>query len=151
MTNICMHSSHYTGITVVHPLLGYVHKYSALRSLIMAVLQFSHLTLTILLKWVGSLWGKLDHTRLHSLWSNPQNPPLIFLLAQLLIRIVLSSKLDPYIKTIRLYKGSEPKFFRTPTNLFMIPAYLYLYRSSSSANYKKILQKPYKNPNNYFR
>jgi hypothetical protein len=34
-----MHSSHNTDVTVVHPLLGYVHKYFALSSSIIVVLS----------------------------------------------------------------------------------------------------------------
>jgi hypothetical protein len=45
---MCMHSSHYIYITVVHPLLGYVHKDLALGSFIMMVLHLQCRVLTIL-------------------------------------------------------------------------------------------------------
>jgi hypothetical protein len=47
-----MHSSHYTDITVVHPLLGYIQKDLALGSFIMIVLHLHRRALTNLLRWV---------------------------------------------------------------------------------------------------
>ena len=99
MTNICMHSSHYKGITMVHPLLGYIHKDLALGSFIMAVLQFSRLALTTLLRWVRSLWGELDHTRIPGLWSNHRDIPFLFFLDHLLYKNSTSNQ-NHYIETI---------------------------------------------------
>ena len=110
---------------MVHPLLGYVHKDLALGSLIMEVLQFSCLMLTTLLRWVRSLWGELDRTKLHGLWSNPQNLPPLFLLAQFLTKVVLSSK--HYIKIIGPYIGSKPNFLWTL--LWYLCIYIYIYRA----------------------
>jgi hypothetical protein len=67
-----MHSSHYTNITVVRPLLGYVHKDLALGSFIIIVMSFRRRVLTISSLQVRSIRGELDRTMPYNLRFNPQ-------------------------------------------------------------------------------
>jgi len=75
MIKICMHSSNYIDVTVVHPLLGYVHKDLALVSFIMVVQHIQRRVFTILLGWVICIGGELDRTRPLILRPNPQDLP----------------------------------------------------------------------------
>jgi len=134
------------------PLLGYVHKDLALGSFIVVVLDFLvPCAYSGLQKWVRSMWGKLDRTRLYSLWSNPHIylPSYLFLLNSLQNSVHTTqnpshiadsnTRNNHTMKIVIIIKTSIKSTIITTiaiTTSYMILSYLYLYISFFLATYR---------------